>query len=102
MEEEAKKLHQEVNKIDAKETELKKQRDTAKEQFQILSQKAGNELSPNEIANLKSDINKLNSEVEGFILRDCEINGDAEEAIEKIRGIIGNARDLAEHCKKIK
>ena len=59
-------------------------------------------MTPNEIATLKSDINKINSDVEGLILTESEINGDTEEAIDKVRVMIGGARELAENCKKIK
>lgn len=59
-------------------------------------------MTPNEIANLKNEIQNLNAGVEGFILRDCEINGDAEEAVEKVKNIISSVKELAINCKKIK
>ena len=45
---------------------MSKQRDGVKDQLDALKQ--GKEMTPNEIATLKSDINKINSDVEGLIL----------------------------------
>ena len=73
MEEEAGKLLQEIKKIEAKETALKAAREEASKKLNAL--RAGAEMSPNEIATMKSEIKDLNSEAEGYILRDCEING---------------------------